>query len=222
MRKIVLMLSALFMLQAMPAVAQFQEGFAYQKLNQAMPTVDNSKVEVIEFFWYGCPHCHHFEPVLNKWLAKKPDDVAFVRIPAIFRENFIPHARAFYTAEYLKVTDKIHPAIFKAYHEDKNKLLSKTAISELFVANGVKKDDFDKAWHSFIVQSKLKRAIGLTSQYGIKSVPTMVVNGKFQTNATMATLNKPTASGHQTALEVVDWLIEKERVIPVKNEKITK
>ena len=97
--------------------------------------------------------------------------------------------------------------------EDKNKLLSKTAISELFVANGVKKDDFDKAWHSFIVQSKLKRAIGLTSQYGIKSVPTMVVNGKFQTNATMATLNKPTASGHQTALEVVDWLIEKERVM---------
>lgn len=213
MRKVLLLLSAMFLLQATPAIAQYEEGFEYQKIKQAMPTVDSSKVEVIEFFWYGCPHCYHFEPVLNKWLAKKPDDVVFLRVPAIFRENFIPHAQAYYSAEYLKVTDKIHHAIFKAYHDDKNKLTSKTAISKLFVDNGVKKADFENAWNSFVVQSKLKRAIGMTSRYGIKSVPTMVVNGKYQTNATIATLNKPTASGHETAIEVVNWLVKRERAL---------
>jgi len=219
MRKILVLLSALLVFQASPAIAEYEEGFEFQKTKQVMPTVDTSKVEVIEFFWYGCPHCHHFEPVLNKWLATKPDNVVFVRIPAVFRENFIPHARAYYTAEYLKVTEKIHAAIFKAYHDDKNKLLSKTAIKALFAKNGVDKKDFDKAWHSFIVQSKLKRAINLTGRYGIKSVPTMVVNGKYQTNSSMATVNNPTASGFAASIEVTNWLIAREAAEMKKAKK---
>lgn len=210
MKKILLLLSALLIMQAGPVAAEYEEGFEYQKTKQDMPTVDSSKVEVIEFFWYGCPHCNNFEPTLNKWLATKPENVVFLRIPAIFRENFIPHARAYYTAEYLKVTDKLHEAIFKAYHEDNKKLLDKTEIEALFVKNGVSKEAFDKAWHSFVVQSKLKRAINLTGRYGITSVPTMVVNGKYQTNATMATVNNPTASGHEASIEVTNWLIARE------------
>ncbi len=210
MKKLFIFVTTLLLVQAAPVFAQFEEGFEYKRLPQPMPTADKNKVEVIEFFWYGCPHCYHFEPSINKWLASKPDNVNFIRMPAVFRENFVPHARAFYTAEYLKMTDKLHKAIFEAYHEKKQKLQSKTAISELFMQNGVSQEDFDKAWHSFVVQSKLKRAINMTGRYKISSVPTMVINGKYQTHASMANVRNPDKSGHDMTIQVTNWLIARE------------
>ena len=211
MKKVLAIVMSLFLAQAITANAQFEEGFEFAKMEQAMPIADKSKVEVIEFFWYGCPHCYHFEPDINKWLANKPANVDFIRVPAVFRENFVPHARAFYTAEHLKVTDKMHHAIFKSYHDKKNKLSTKEAISQLFQENGVDKKDFDKAWHSFVVQSKLKRAINMTGRYQVRSVPTMVINGKYQTHASMANVRNPDKSGHTMTIEVTNWLIEREK-----------
>ena len=219
MKKLFILLSALLFVQAAPVFAQFEEGFEYKRLPQAMPTADKNKIEVIEFFWYGCPHCYHFEPSIHKWLKAKPDNVTFMRVPAVFRENFVPHARAFYTAEYLKVTDKLHQAIFEAYHKKKNKLQGKTAIRELFMQNGVSKEDFDKAWHSFVVQSKLKRAINMTGRYKISSVPTMVINGKYLTHASLANVRNPDKSGHEMTIEVMDWLIAREAATMKKAAK---
>lgn len=219
MKKLLVLLSTLFLMQAAPVFAQFEEGFEFKSLEQPMPTADKDKVEVIEFFWYGCPHCYHFEPNINKWLASKPDNVSFIRIPAVFRQNFIPHARAFYTAEYLGVTDKVHKAIFEAYHEKKQKLQSKQGISEVFMQQGVSKEEFDKAWHSFVVQSKLKRAINMTGRYKISSVPTMVINGKYLTHASMANVRTPEKSGHDMTIEVTNWLIAREAAAMQKAAK---
>jgi thiol:disulfide interchange protein DsbA len=191
----------------------FDEGFEYKKVTPAQPTVSESKVEVVELFWYGCPHCYAFEPELSKWVKNKPDYIEFVRIPAIFRDNWMPHARAYYTAEALGVLDKTHAAFFDAVHKKKHALQTEKAIGDFFVGQGVKREDFKKAWDSFVVQTKVKRAASMTKRYGIVGVPAMVVNGKYRTGGQAANINHPSANKqqqHENVLKVVDWLVARE------------
>jgi thiol:disulfide interchange protein DsbA len=202
-------LVCLLLLPSVPAQA-FDEGIDFQAIEPPLPTANPDKVEVLELFWYGCPHCYKFEPYLNKWLENKPAHVEFVRMPAIFRESWMPHARAYFTAEQLKITDKIHSDFFDAYHKKKRPLMTRTDVQAFFADYGVSKKDFEDAWFSFPVQSKLKRAINMTQRYQVKGTPSMVVNGKYWTSAALASSSNPTVPGNESMLKVVDELVARE------------
>ena len=186
--------------------ASIVEGFEYKRIVPAQQTqAPAGKVEVVELFWYGCSHCYRFEPSLQKWLKNKPDDVVFRRIPAQLNKSWVIHAQAFYTAQALGVIDKVHEKLFDAIHKDRRKLNTVDAIAALFVENGISREKFDKAFNSFGVKTKMANARGMEQRYGAHSVPTIIVNGKYRSDATMA------GGSHKDLINVVNFLINKER-----------
>lgn len=184
--------------------AGFTEGVEYLKLDSPQPTADADRIEVLEAFWYGCPHCYRFEPDLEAWLKKKPDDVAFVRLPAVFHPDWELQARAFYTAQAMGVLDKVHHEFFHQIHELREPVRSLGDVKRIFLAAGVSGHEFDRVYHSFLVVTQANRARQAGDLYGLKGVPTMVVNGKYRTTAKLA-------GGNRKMLEVVDFLVERER-----------
>lgn len=191
---------------------QFQEGTEFHRLVPSQPTVGGAdKIEVAEFFWYGCPHCYDFEPALSRWNASKPANVRFVRVPVTWNQTVELHARLFYTEEVLgrngviKNPDAFREVVFREYHRRGNRLLSEDSIRRLFERFGVSPDDFDRTWRSFEVDQKLRIARDLERRYSIASVPTMVVNGKYRTGAAEA-------GGLPQLIEVIDELIARENL----------
>jgi thiol:disulfide interchange protein DsbA len=168
--------------------ADFEEGKAYKRIIPKVPTESNGKSEVVEIFWYGCPHCYNLEADLNKWLKSKPENVAFRRIPAIFpnRPAWAFHAQVYYTAEALELLDKTHASFFERIHELKKPMQTEEEIAAFFAEFGIGKKDFDSAWKSFAVNIKVKRARELTQRYNINAVPTLIVNGEFQTGNSLS------------------------------------
>ena len=189
------------------ATAEINEGFDYKRVSPAQPTITKTKIEVVELFWYGCPHCFNFEPLLKDWLAKKPDNVVFVRIPAIFNPTWALHARAFYAAKSLGLFDdgktEFHEAMFDEIHKKKNHLHKKKDIQKIFSRFGVSKEDFENTFDSFAVNTKVNRAATLSKRYQLDGVPTIIVNGKYRTDG-------PMAGGRKGMLKVLDFLIKKE------------
>jgi len=183
--------------------ASFEEGQHYEVVSPKQPTSTGKKIEVIEMFWYGCPHCYEFEPFVDRWLKKKPENVVFIRMPAIFRPSWALHARAYYTANVLGVLDKVHSAIFEATHELKRPLTTEAQMADFFEEQGVKKSDFSKVFRSFAVESKVRRAMDMSRRYGIKGVPAIIINGKYRTGAHMA-------GGNANVFKVVNYLTKKE------------
>jgi len=181
-----------------------KEGVQYQVIKNAQPTASEDKIEVLELFWYGCPHCYHLESELDTWLKNKPDDVVFVRVPAILGPSWELYARAFYTAELLGVVDKIHKPLFDRIHKEKKPIRKLQQLKEFFIAQGVSAQDFDDTYKSFAVITKTNRAKQASGLYGISGVPALVVNGKYRTSAREA-------GGNREILEVVDFLVEQER-----------
>ncbi len=199
------MFMSLVLLLLIPfAHADFEEGVQYQVVDNAQPTASGGKIEVLELFWYGCPHCYYLESELDAWLKNKPDDVVFVRVPAILGPSWELHARGFYTAELLGVTDKIHKPLFERIHKEKKQIRNLAQLKEFFVTQGVSAQDFENTYKSFAVITKTNRAKQAAGLYGIKGVPALVVNGKYRTSAGAAGSNKG-------MLEVVDFLVERER-----------
>lgn len=191
---------------------QFEEGTHFHRMVPSQPTVGGAdKIEVAEFFWYGCPHCYDFEPALKRWDASKPADVRFVRVPVTWNKTVELHARLFYTEEVLgrngviKDPDAFREAVFQEYHRRGNRLLSETSIRRLFERFGVGPDDFERTWQSFEVDQKLRVARDLERRYSIASVPTMVVNGKYRTSGTEA-------GSYPKMIEVIDELIARENL----------
>ncbi len=194
---------------ALALISQFSqaatdEGIKYQTIANPQPTSDSGNIEVLELFWYGCPHCYQLEPEVEAWLETKPDDVTFIRMPAVLGPTWELGARAFYTADLLGVTDKIHTPLFERLHKQKKPLRSADDIKAFFVERGVSAEDFDKTFNSFAVITKTNRAKQARDMYGITGVPTLVVNGKYRTTAKLA-------GGNRQMLEVVDVLVEQER-----------
>lgn len=189
---------------AVHAQEQFKEGVHYQLLAAPIPVKEPAKVEVTELFWYGCPHCFEFEPVISAWLKNKPDDVAFRRVPVIFGENWVPHARAFYAAEALGKLEAFHPWLFKALHEEKRRIFSEADLVGLAGEVGIPAEDFKSAYTGFSIDGKVKAAMNYTRDSGITGVPSIVVNGKYRTGAQLA-------GGQEEVLKVVDFLVAKER-----------
>lgn len=182
----------------------FVLGQHYQEVKPVVaPSSAAGKVEVLELFWYGCPHCYAFEPQLQEWLKKKADYVEFVRVPAVFAQNWEVHARAFYAAQQLGVLDKLNGPVFDAIHKEGRKLSSEEEITQFFVEKGVAAAEFKKAYNSFDVDTKTRRAIALTREYGITGVPALIVNGKFRSSA-------QEAGDFATLLKLVDSLAAKE------------
>ncbi|QKT03743.1 thiol:disulfide interchange protein DsbA/DsbL [Ectothiorhodospiraceae bacterium 2226] len=181
------------------------EGIDYRRLSPAQPTdVPAGHVEVIELFWYGCPHCDTLEPKLQRWKADLPEDVTFRAVPAVLNPNWVLHAQAYYTAEVLGVLDRIHQPMYDAIHRERRALNSREALRNFFAEHGVEPAQFDQTFNSFAVQTRVRRADALGRRYGATSVPSMVVNGKYYTDGAMA-------GGQDRMLEVVNALVEQER-----------
>ena len=182
----------------------FVEGTHYDLISPPVRAVSSDKIEVAEFFWYGCSHCYAFEPILEQWKKNLPEDVRFRGIPAVWRDVMELHARAYYTAEALGVLDTMHLILFQAMNVDQKPLASEKEIGALFVANGVSEEDFDKAFNSFGVNSQVSQGISVGKSAKLTGTPSLMVNGKYFISG-----NK--AGGQAEMLEVVDFLIAKER-----------
>lgn len=208
MKKILILLATLgftVVVQAQNAPA-FESGVQYQKIVPAQTPKDlpKGKVEVIEFFWYGCSHCYDFEPHLNRWLKSKPKNVVFKRVPAIFNKSWVIHAKAYYAAEILGITNKVHPAIFSAIHKDKQTLNNSAELAVLMAqVSGLDKQIIVDTMNSFAVESKSRQAIQAARLHGLRGVPGVVVNGKFLTSGRHA-------GSYPTMLKVMDFLVEQE------------
>lgn len=196
---------------AEPATIDLELQGQYEAIVPPQPTLSPGKVEVVELFWYGCPHCYEFEPHLERWLAKKPPHVVFTRMPAVFANNrlWLLHAQAFYTAQALGVLDRVHGPLFEAYHKAKRPLDTKERLAAFFVERGIPEADFERAWGSFGVQSKTRQAVALTERYGLDGVPAVIVNGKYRTSGSLT-------GTFANVLKVVDALVEQEwRALPL-------
>ena len=189
---------------AVMAAETYQEGKHYQVVTPPVPTATTGKIEVVELFWYGCGHCFSFEPLVQAWLKKKPDDVEFRRIPAVFAPQWVPHARAFYAAAALGASEKLHRPLFDAIHVDERKLFTEESLVRFAAEVGIPKAEFAEAYAGFAIDGKIKQAMLATRDYGIDGVPSVIVNGKYRVTASLA-------GGQKAMLKVVDFLVDKER-----------
>jgi thiol:disulfide interchange protein DsbA len=181
------------------------EGVTYKTLKPAVPTnVAPGKVEVVEVFWYACGHCYLLEPKLDAWEKKgKPANVELIRMPAVWNEVLKTHARLFYTIEILGRRE-LNSEAFREINVRGNRLDTPDKIEAFFTSRGVSKADFQKAFSGFAVESKLARAIDLNKRYRITSTPTVVVNGKYVTDASMA-------GGEDKLFQVINALAAREK-----------
>ena len=202
-RSVLVIFSMYFVLLAPVSADEYVEGVNYELVEPAQPTSTVDKVEVLEVFWYGCPHCFRFEPYVERWLQKKPENAQFVRLPAIFRPAWEVHARAYYTAELLGVLDKVHKPLFNAIHLQKRALNTEDALRDFFAEFGVDKKEFIKTYQSFAVETRIRRAKTMVSRYGVDGVPTVIVNGKYRVSAR-------TAGSNAEMLKVINYLVAKE------------
>lgn len=187
------------------AADSFKEGVDYKPVVPAQPTsVGPNQVEVIEFFSFACPHCFEFEPHLEAWLKTKPDGIKFVRVPAEFNPYYALLARAWYTAEVLGVAETVTKPFFDAIHVQHKELDSKQALAAFFqqTAN-VPEDQFNAAFESFSVNMKLERAKALARRYRLSGVPTVIINGKYRTDAVMT-------QSYEKLIQVTDTLARQE------------
>jgi thiol:disulfide interchange protein DsbA len=181
------------------------EGTHYVRLSQPQPTQTPGKIEVIEFFWYGCPHCNEFEPMLNAWVKKLPPDVVFRRVPVAFREEpFGAHQRIFYTLEAMDQLEPMHRRVFFAIHNERRRLDKPDDIAEFVQKNGIDKAKFMDLYKSFSVQTKARQAKALAEAYKIDGVPAMGVNGQYYTSGSLA-------GSLDRALAITDFLIQRSR-----------
>jgi len=203
MKRFGLMLVAL-LLPFMAQAEQFKEGVHYQKIASPGTITDKSKVEVIEMFGYPCPHCNNFEPLIKHWEKNKAEDVKFVRQPVAWNPGWEKMARAFYASEFMKTLDTTHEATFQAIHIERRRLRNEEDFAEFYGKLGVDSKKFLSLFNSFAVETKIRQGRIKRTQYEVQGVPAMVVNGKYQVTA-------GSAGGHKQMLEVVDYLVAKER-----------
>jgi thiol:disulfide interchange protein DsbA len=179
----------------------FQEGVQYVPIKPAPALGSGDNVEVVEFFWYGCPHCRDFEPTIMKWKERKPDNVAFSQMPVMFGGAADLHAQVFYALEGMGELERLHGPIFDAMHVQKRKLKSRDAIDSFLQENGVDMDKFSEAMGSFAVAAKVNRARALMRRYGIRSVPTVVIDGRYRSGTGFRS--------YEDITEVIDHVVDK-------------
>jgi len=198
-------------LPAAQAQTGFTEGTNYVRLADPGPAGAGGKIEVIEFFWYECPHCNAFEPALEAWAKRQPDDVAFRRVPVWFREEpFSAQQRLFYALESMGLLPTLHRKVFDAVHGERIRMRTPEDLAAFATRNGVDPMQFIAAYNSFAVQAKSQQARQTASAYKIDAVPAMGVHGRYYTNGILANAATPGGSNDHM-LPVVDALIAKSR-----------
>ena len=181
-----------------------EEGFDYRVLPITQPIDAKGKVEVIEFFWYGCPHCYEFEPELKGWIKRQNKDVVFKKVPIAFREELMPHSQLFYALETLGKGDALNDKVMFAMHRENKRLLNENEIADWVAAQGVDRNAFLAAYRSFAVLSKARAANQLGNAYRIDGVPTVAVQGKYITSPSIA-------GSRAKAVNIMDFLVNKVR-----------
>jgi len=175
---------------------------AFTELKPEQPVETTGKVEVVEFFWYGCPHCHRLEPLLEKWVPKLPAGVAFRRVPAILNQRWARDAGIYYTFDALGLTEKLHRPFFDAIHGERLRTDDQKALEEWLRRNGVDPARFEQTLKSFGVQPRVRRASQLSVSYKLDSVPTLAVHGRYTIEA---------GRGFEAMLKTADELISSTR-----------
>lgn len=189
-------------LMAVPALAQVpQAGRDYVEIQPPLHQLGPGTIEVIEFFWYGCPHCNRFEPMLERWLQQLPADVSFRRVPVAFRDAFVVHQRIYYALEALGRVDELHRKIFFEIHDRKNPLNTEAAAANFVANHGVDRDQFITAYRSPEVEKKALYARQLSDRYKIDGVPTLGVAGRYWTSGGLT-------GSLERSLLVADYLIQ--------------
>ena len=202
MKKLLILLS-LMLSSAMLQAAGYTEGVDYKKLAQ-QSTDSGDKIEILEFFWYGCPHCYSFEPYINAWKKTKPANVEFVRIPAIFRPDWEVQARTYYALSNMGVIEDLHLKIFAAIHKDKKRLNKKELLTDFVVENGVDRKKFDEEYNSFAVDSMVRKAKKKQTAYKLQGVPSIAVDGKYLTSGSMS-------GSYDNMIKILDHLLKMEQ-----------
>jgi thiol:disulfide interchange protein DsbA len=182
----------------------YNAGEHYDVIAPTIRTANPDKIEVTEFFWYGCAHCYNFEPLISTWKDGLADDVVFQGSPAVWAPQMELHSKAYFAAQVLGVLDTMHLPLFQAMNVDRKRLASESEIAALFEANGVAEADFVKAYNSFGVSSMVRQASSKAKAAKITGTPEIMVNGKYR-----VTTRK--AGTQAKMLEIVDFLVEKER-----------
>lgn len=205
--RISILFSLLVVLPLLGAAAQAQEWVEGEHYDLISPAIrgNSDKIEVTEFFWYGCGHCYNFEPQLAQWKKTLADDVVVVGSPAMWNAAMEIHAKAFYAADALGVLDKMHMPLFQALNVDRRRLATEDELADLFAANGVAREDFSKAFNSFGVGSQVRQANARARAAKISGTPEMMVAGKYR-------ISTRKAGGQADMLRLAEFLIEKERV----------
>jgi thiol:disulfide interchange protein DsbA len=202
LKKTLVLFALLFFFTGTINAEPFEEGIHFKRIDQSN-TLASDKVEVLEFFMYGCPHCYSFEPYLNKWEKGKPDDVEFIRVPATFNALSTLHARAYYALQMLDAGEKIHPKFFSEIHNNKNLMRSVDELAVFVQKYGVDRSEFIDAMNSFAVEGNIRKATKLVKEHEINGVPAVTVNGKYLISASMA-------GSYDNMVKIIDYLIQKE------------
>lgn len=160
--------------------------FEYELLPQPQPVTTGERIEVVEFFWYGCPHCNNLQPPLEAWLKRKPADVELRRIPAVFRESWLPHARLYYTLEVLGELPRLHQSVYRAIHFEKESLTTASTSGDWAMRQGIEPARWLAAYNSPEVERKVQESRALTRAYAVPGTPSLVVDGRYLTSSSMA------------------------------------
>ncbi len=201
MKKLLVLLFLLLNASLLQA-ADYVEGKHYKRLTpQATSTGD--KIEVLEFFWYGCPHCYTFEPYVSAWKKTKPANVVFIRVPAIFRPAWEIQARAYYALNNMGVIEDVHEKIFHAIIKDRKRLDNLDQLADFVEKYGVDRKKFMTEANSFAIDGMVRKAKKRQAGYKIEGVPSIAVNGKYLTSGSMS-------GSYDNLINILDHLIEKE------------
>lgn len=193
--------AALPMAASSPLQAQAAK---FEMVNPPQSTLNPDKIEVLEYFWFGCPHCFAFEPAINEWAESKPDDVDFVRHAPPLNKGWTPHSEAFYAAEVLGVTETFFEPLFNAIHREKRPLRDRKRIADFAGELGIDRDKMHSAMKSFAVDAKIRQSMQVALASRVNAVPTVVINGKYRSTVSMA-------GGHEQLVTLMNELIDKER-----------
>ena len=197
---------------ALPGAAQaqaaaFKDGADYLTLDKPAPVeAPAGQVEVVEFFWYSCPHCNAFEPQLEAWIKKAPKDVSVRRVPVSFRPDFEPQQRLFYVLEAMGKVDELHKKVFYAIHVEKQALNTADLVAAWAEKQGINRPKFVEMYNSFSVSTKTRKATQLQDSYQVDGVPALGVGGRYFTSGTLA-------QNMGRALQVTDYLIAQSRKV---------
>lgn len=182
-----------------------ESGWDYMTLGKPVAVVAPAgAIEVVEFFWYNCPHCNAFEPALEAWMQRLPRDVAMRRVPVGFRDEFVPQQRLFYTLQAMGLVDQLHAKVFAAIHKERVDLSQGASIIEWVTRQGVDTARFTALYTSRAIQDTVRQATQLQDAYGVEGVPALGVAGRFYTDGAMAT-------NMERALQIVDFLLAEVR-----------